>query len=107
MIRVKIPEIINIGGFDYPIVFQKPEKDDGGEAWGWFRNNPRILEISPESDDVRCSSTFIHECLHAIDNTILGDRLAEQDVKNLEAGLHQVLEYLGVRFVRDDKDNQD
>jgi len=101
VIEIKIPHVIKVGGLDYPILFE-PIPDDDGEHdnWGWWRNNPRMIKIHPEADDVRCSTTFWHEILHAIDDTILGNRLTEQDTKNLEVGIHQVLEQMGVRFVK-------
>ena len=100
-LRVKIPKTIKVGGLDYKIKWVIPtDKESGEEVWGWWRNHPRIIEIHPEADDCQVSSTFIHELLHAIDDCLMGNKLAEQDIKNITAGLHQVLEQLGVRLVR-------
>lgn len=101
MKRIKITDKIPVGGLDYAIKWIEPKcEEDGAELWGWWRNHPREIEINPDGDDVQHSSTFIHETLHAIDDTYLGNKLTEQDVKSITAGFHQVFEHLGVRFVR-------
>ena len=97
---IKIPETIRVGGFDYKIAFPEKIEDDCGEHWGHWNHLPPVIQISQGADEERTSATFIHEILHAIDDTILGGKLEEQDVKNLEAGFHQAMEQLGVRFVR-------
>lgn len=105
MIEVKIKDgtAYEIGGLDYKIVFEEPVKTaDSDENWGWWKNAPRIIQIHPECDSRRLTATLIHESLHSIDDTILGQRLTEQDIKNLEAGISQLLEQLGIRFVRDE-----
>ena len=97
---VEIPKTIKVGGFDYRIIFPKKIEDDCGAHWGHWNHCPPEIQLSQEADEERTSATFLHEIIHAIDDTILGGRLEEHDVKNLEAGLHQVMEQLGVRFVR-------
>ena len=97
--RVKIPDTIRIGGFDYKITFDLINNEEGSN-WGWWRNFPQKIELSKEAPAQRRSHTFIHELLHAIDDTYLGNKLSEDDVIGLTTGLHQVLEQLGVRFVK-------
>ncbi len=97
--KIKIPKTIKVGGFDYRITFDLVN-DEEGSKWGWWRNFPQEIELSKEAPEQRRSHTFIHELLHAIDDTYLGNKLSEDEVIGLTTGLHQILEQLGIRFVK-------
>lgn len=96
--KIKIPEKLKIGGFDYTITFSLQYQE--GEKWGWWRNDPQLIELSQEAPEQRRGHTFLHELLHAIDDTYLGNKLEEDDIVGLASGLHQVLEQLDIQFIK-------
>ena len=97
--KIKVPKSIKVGGFDYKVIFKDGESQDG-EKWGWWRNDPQEIEVRGDAPPQRFSSTFLHEVMHAVDDTYLGSKLVESDIVGLVAGLHQVLEQLNIRFVK-------
>lgn len=96
--KVKVPKSIRVGGFDYRVDFNL-HYEEGGQ-WGWWKNDPQIIQLSSEAPAQRRSHTFIHEILHAIDDAYLGNKLSEDDIVGLSSGLHQVIEQLDIRFVK-------
>ncbi len=102
MIEVKIPETIKIGGFDYSIVINSIQdaelhsNDNMGECSSRLRRLIMRSDLSPQE----LSSTFSHEILHAIDDVYGHYELSEKKIAELSTGLFQVLEQLGIRFVR-------
>ena len=99
---VKIPKRLKIGGFDYKIRTNKSTSRGLGADGKWGRHRPTTREIliDIETSTSQVSVSFIHECLHAIDSIYGNACLSERENESLSNGLHQVLEQLGVRFVK-------
>jgi len=103
MYEIKIPDVIKIGGFDYSVVHSKENDIELKDAnlWGSHSERLRRIELNTEASSQQKSATFIHECLHAIDTVYLNGQIDDHKIiRGLESGLHQILEQLGVRFVR-------
>ena len=56
------------------------------------------LDASQSSSDL--SNTFIHECLEFINQSTLDGELKHRNIAAISNGLHQILEQLGIRFVK-------
>lgn len=100
--QVPIPRKIKIGGFDYSIVvspaFDKELFADGNK--GSMSSRLRRIIVSSTLPPQDFSETFVHEILHAVDDIYTNSSLTENQVFLLANGLLQVLEQLGVRFVK-------
>lgn len=102
MIEVKLPRSIKIAGTDYKIK-SDPKTDRDLDAHQWKGSSSpyeQEIEISTRSLPQQFSETFIHEVLHRVDGHYNNNKLDEGDIDRLSNGLHQVLEQLGIRFVR-------
>ena len=100
MIEIDVSKGIQVGGFHYDI-------DTSNDAMRRCRSENRIgecshqegvIRIDPTFSDVTTSSVFIHEAIEAVKN-VYCVKVEHDDIERLEAGLHQVMESLGVRFV--------
>lgn len=105
MHRIKVPTKIKIGGFDYTIKQSARINRELDSAGVWGKHMSPLREIQLESDGnidaQQYSQTFLHELAHAISSVYCENReLAEADVAAVSQGLYQVLEQLGVRFVK-------
>uniref|UniRef100_A0A6H2A2S1 Phage protein n=1 Tax=viral metagenome TaxID=1070528 RepID=A0A6H2A2S1_9ZZZZ len=102
MLKVKLPKQIKIGGFTYKVKLNKLTdahlKDQ--MRFGEHIYHIRSLLIDSTLSDEQTSATFIHEVCHAIDSIYCNSRLSEDDIKGMAGGIHQVLEGLGIRFIR-------
>jgi hypothetical protein len=58
----------------------------------------QIISVDHDLNDVEFSSTFIHEVIEAVNYHYCADNIAHDQISQLEFGLHQVCESLGVRF---------
>uniref|UniRef100_A0A6M3LRK1 SprT-like domain-containing protein n=1 Tax=viral metagenome TaxID=1070528 RepID=A0A6M3LRK1_9ZZZZ len=101
MIEVQIPASIKVGGFDYNIKIDvKTDEELKGHGWrGSQCEYSRDIEIMSTLRPQEFSSIAIHELLHAV-SLVYGVDLCEHDNGVLANGLHQVMEQLGVRFVK-------
>lgn len=103
--EIRVPRRIKIGGFDYKINQSIRISKELDSAAMWGRHLGALREIQLASDGnvspQQYSQTFIHELIHAISSIYCEDRqLAEADVAAVSNGLYQVLEQLGVRFIK-------
>jgi hypothetical protein len=99
MLKVVLPKTIKIGGHDYILTFDS-EHVKARSNWGETDNKDREITFSGPATPQQISGTFIHECLHAIDWVYGRGKIKEDEIYLLGEGLLQVLEQLGVRFVR-------
>lgn len=105
MHQIKIPKKVKVGGFDYRIKMgiEVDKELNSSSSWGKCSNLLRVIAVASCGVDVtaiQLSRSFIHELLHAISFIYNDDEMNEREVKALTAGLHQVLEQLGIRFVK-------
>ena len=103
MYEVKIPDSIKIGGFDYTVRHTK-ESDkelEDADMWGSHSERQRRIDLRTDCLPQQKSASFIHECLHAIDTIYLNRQIGDEKIiRGLGSGLLQILEQLGVRFVK-------
>ena len=102
MAEIKIPKRIKVGGFTYKIRTDKHTSEglDADGSWGRHRPVSREILLDTSASSQQLSASFLHECLHAVDNVYADNCLSEAQNKSLSSGLHQILEQMRVRFVR-------
>ena len=102
MLEIPLPEMIKVGGFNYTIKVDA-ENDTlltDNDSWGEHSGRQRVLRILSTAPEQQFSKTFIHEVLHAIDMVYQSNKLNDEEVSAISNGLLQVLEELGIRFVK-------
>ena len=102
MKEIKIPKSIQMGGFDYTIETGKKVSSELNSrgAWGVTAQDLLTIRLDYNASPQQLSNTFLHESIHAIDHIYLQDVLKDDQVAVIANGLHQLLEQLGIRFVR-------
>lgn len=102
MIEITIPSMIEVGGFDYSIVsdIETDKELEAESAWGQHSQVLKRIRLCSVMSSQQCSSTVIHELLHAVSDECLSEGLNEGQVKGLTHGLLQVFKQLGVGFVK-------
>ena len=103
MYEIQIPDTIKVGGIDYTIRHTKESDKDlvDADRWGSHSERQHCIDLRTDCSPQQKSATFIHECLHAIDTVYLSKQIGdERIIGGLESGLLQVLEQLGIRFVK-------
>jgi hypothetical protein len=105
MRRIKVPAKIKIGGYNYTIRQNRRVNRELDSAGMWGRHSATLREIQVATDgnmsDQQYSQTFLHELTHAISNVYCeGREVAESEVAAISNGFFQVLEEMGVRFIR-------
>lgn len=81
---MKIPKRVKIGGINY-IISDKHDLDN----WGQVCYADQIIHLKSSLSPQQKEMTFLHEVLHAIiSDRALDDRINEEMVENLGAGLY-------------------
>lgn len=102
MYEIKIPKEIKIGGIDFAIKMDEVthislnDRSNRGE----HSDRCRLISIDNSLSSQDISITFTHECCHAVDSIYCNNELSEYQIRGMAHGIHQVLEQLGIRFVR-------
>jgi hypothetical protein len=102
VIDIQVPDKLRIGGFQYEIVCS-PEEDAyllKRGWWGRYSEAEQLCSVSSEANSQLMSATLIEEISHAIEVVYAGKQLPHGVLKDLAAGWFQVLEELGIRFVK-------
>lgn len=99
---VKIPKVVKVGGFTYRVeVSGEMDKDlESRSLYGDCSGHRRRIGLWSHQTGQEMSQTFLHECLHTIVSVYCANRLEEDHIRGMAHGLHQILEQLGVRFVK-------
>ena len=100
--KVKIPKKLKVAGHSYKVC-RNPQLTKELESEGYRGSHSdflRVIEMRDDLSDEETSCTFVHECIHACDVVFCCAHLSESDIKGMANGLHQILEQLGVRFVK-------
>lgn len=102
MIEIKIPHSFRVGGFTYRIRQGNEVHDNLEELgrWGQHSGVHHRIDLDCAANPEQLSKTFGHELLHAVNFIYCGDKVSEDDIQGLSQGLFQVMEQLGVRFVK-------
>jgi len=90
-LKVKIPKEIKIGARIYKVGFKDNLlRDDANRGQVYWHKQE--MELSPNLHPQQLSVTFLHECIHIIDEHI-GARigLTEENTTALSEGLYQLL----------------
>jgi hypothetical protein len=92
-------EQVKIGCDIYDVVFEdKP--DEGGEVCrGLCISSDRKIILSKSLTDVRLMETFLHECIHAIDD-VYRIGLTEQQVNVLGVSLISLIRDNRINFLK-------
>ncbi len=103
MIEVKIPKKIKIGGFTYTVKLDKATALEMKKQnlYGQCVGTAREIRLDTDQSAEQISATFIHEVIHAVDDVYTNSSLTEMENKGLANGLYQVIEQLGIRFVKE------
>ena len=92
---MKIPKTLKVGGHIYKIIdgYVFRERTDIHGQCDHSNLEIRLcrFDLSGKFAESKVECDFIHEMLHAIDNTYNGAQLKEEDVVRLAEGLYQVL----------------
>jgi len=102
---MKIPETIEIGGYDFKIIFQDIVARDSHSVAGICDRTNLEIRIATKHDaggdlpDQYIPQSLIHELLHAIDytynnNGILNSDEGEATISRISQGVYQVLKKL-------------
>ena len=94
--KVKVPQKIRIGGWDYSIVLLLSLADEG--LAGAHNSRQIRIEINPERPKEKWMEALIHELIHAVSHVYLNHRLGEDDVSGIGEGLYQIFGELGIEF---------
>lgn len=100
--EVKIPRKLKIGGFDFSVnISPCTDKElECADLYGQVNERKQIIRIGSSDTPQRISECFMHEVFHATNGIFAGGKIDEAQVKATVAGFHQVMEQLGIRFVR-------
>jgi len=97
MPEIKVPKVLPFGGHDWDIELDGVIGDKYNKA-GILDTENLILKLSSKSLPSVLSATLLHELVHLIDWTFLGERLSESEVSSFSNGLYLLLTQLGVTF---------
>jgi len=96
---ITIPGKIQVGGHWYEVRFVKNLIRDTGNR-GQVTWHTQSVEIDDNMPESITSQVFWHECKHLVDKHYNNDSLAEDAVASMAEGEFQVLQGMGIRFVR-------
>jgi len=97
--KVKVPKKIKVGARTYAITFKENLlRDDGNRGCVYWHK--QTVEISPILHKEQKDVTFLHECIHIIDEHMAGRTgLSEEVTNSIAEGLYQLLkDNLGIEF---------
>ena len=102
MIEIKIPKEVKVGGIDYEVKIDSQTDRELADCSlnGSSSELLRRIEVSSTLNAQCLSETFIHEFCHAVNNIYCDSHILEPDIDGISHGIHQILEELGVRFVK-------
>jgi hypothetical protein len=102
MIEVKISGGIKVGGFDYSVdTSDKAHRMvQGNNNFGECDLRNHVISLDSDYNAPMLSKTFIHEFLEAVNCTYCDCKVEHERLEQLSYGIHQVMESLGIRFVK-------
>lgn len=66
----RAPRKVKILNYTYRVKFVEKTERDAAEAYGWCDIDNQIIVICKEMPKQTIADTFMHECIHAINNAI-------------------------------------
>ena len=101
--KVSVPSSLEIGGATYAIRVEDELELLRNNHVGETRHLELEIVLSTEGAPDRRSHTFLHECLHAIDEEYCDSKaMTEDGTDAVASGLLQVLKQLGIELVLED-----
>lgn len=102
MIEIKLPKKIKVGGYDYSVILSVRGNNEvrSSNRIGETSHYSQKITIETDLTEQKFSETFIHEVIHSVDVIYSDSSLSESQVSQISNGLFQVLEQLGIRFVK-------
>jgi len=92
---MNIPNKIKVGGHEYKVLkdYKFVERVDAHGQTDHILLEIRLCEedMAGKFSQSKVECNFIHELIHAVDNTYNGNKLEEDTVTRLAEGLYQVL----------------
>jgi len=102
MIEVSVSGGIKVGGFDYQVdMSEAAHRDllaDNDSGQCDFRN--KVISVDCAESPQQVSKVFIHEIIEAVNHVYCNDKIEHEKIQQLSFGIHQVIESLGLRFVK-------
>jgi len=86
MRKLKVPNKLKIGLYEYNVVWQKEVKLNKLHLWGLCDRDEHIIYLTKGMDEVRLREVLLHECLHAIEDSY-SLTFKEQEVEKLGMAL--------------------
>ena len=84
----KKPQAVKIGTLNYSIEYHPSLIINGTELlYGHCLNSEVKLQINEQYPEEKQRETFVHECLHAIDERCLNGKLDEDQIAVLASGI--------------------
>ena len=97
--KVKVPNKIKIAARTYDIVFrQELLRDEGNRGQVWWHK--QLMELAPNLHPEQEVVSFLHECIHIIDEHMAGrSNITEETTCSLAEGIYQLLkDNLGIEL---------
>ena len=89
---MKIPNKINIAGYDITVKYGKKLFVDNEECFGFYDTKKKQIVLSKGMSPARKREIFLHEFLHAIEDIYRID-ITEEGVSCFAIGLSQLFAY--------------
>ena len=94
---MKIPEVVKIGAYDYKVVEVEDLQLDGKSSLGVCDRETNIIQLEKGMKPKKEKEVFIHECLHAIEDSY-GIDLGEKRVNLLALAIMALISNNKLRF---------
>ena len=101
-----LPNKIEIGGFTYSIIVDTDELENK-ISFADSTDFLKRIRIKGNLSGQQLTASLLHEFLHCIDHTYLGEVFEEKQIEVLANGLYQVLKQLGFEIKYGENSNQD
>ena|SRR3972149_4607096 len=103
MNRIAVGKGVKVGAHIYKVRTGQHITDrlkEGSFYGRTYHSEEKLIMLDSKLPETQFSQTFLHEVIHAVDTIYLGSSLREKQVIGIANGLAQVMEGLGVRFIK-------
>jgi hypothetical protein len=94
---MKIPKSLKIGPYCYGVVFKEDLEHEGNSLFGLCDQVNHIIYMRKGMEPKKKMETFLHECLHAIED-VYGVEIGEEKVSLLGLSLMAIINENKIRF---------
>ena len=89
--NMKIPAEVKILFTNYKVVDELNIHDEKSDLYGQINYLNQIIKLNPQAKDEQKKSTFLHECVHGLDE-MFSIGLTEEQVEKLGTALYTFIE---------------